>query len=61
MSNAVDESSALLGTATFKVINTNSSEDQVLRGLCDTGSQLNLITLEAVNRLKLKRDFTQFS
>lgn len=53
-----DDENAILGTARISVINT-SVTDSWLRCLCDTGSQLNLITLEAVRRLRLVPTFAK--
>lgn len=51
----------VLGTALMRVLNSNRpTEDRwkrcnMLRGLCDPGSKINLITTAAVNRLGLER------
>lgn len=50
-----DDIATILGTAEIRVHNTISEVDE-LRCLCDNGSQLNLITEEAVRRLGLKKN-----
>lgn len=52
------EQTALLGTVSFKVINT-ISDQATMRAMCDTGSQINLITDTAVRQLKLPKVSTR--
>lgn len=53
-----DDETSVLGTAKINVINSSVSETW-LRCLCDTGSQLNLITLDAIKRLRLTPSFAK--
>lgn len=52
------KTTSLLGTVSCKVINTISDEN-IIRGMCDTGSQLNLITEQAVKQLKMPKTATR--
>lgn len=51
--------SATLGTVQVRVELQNGTQSRPLRGFCDTGSQVNLVTEACVQRLGLTRTKTR--
>lgn len=45
----------ILGTALFRLVLTASGKSRTIRALCDTGSQLKLISANCVQQLRLRR------
>lgn len=53
-----NEDDIILGTAQIKIVG-NNGEELKIRALCDNGSQVNLITLSAVEKINAKLDYQQ--
>lgn len=47
-------SQVLLGTLQIRIVTKTSQPSMPIRGLCDSGSQINLITMDCLQRLQLK-------